>query len=74
MIVYCDRTDSLRYRLHRSSLLSNNPIKHLNGESKRRTNVAGISPNEGTITRLVGAILLEQNVGLAVQCARRMPS
>jgi hypothetical protein len=42
------------------------PIKCLNGEIKRRTEVAGIFPNEATITRLIGAILLEQNDGWAV--------
>jgi putative transposase len=33
----------------------------LNAEIKRRTNVVGIFPNDASITRLVGAMMLEQN-------------
>ena len=44
-----------------SKLHSTNPLVRLNKESKRRTQVVGILPNEAAITRLVGGLVLKQN-------------
>jgi putative transposase len=46
---------------HRATIHSTNPLERLNGKIKRRADVVGIFPSEATVTRLIGALLLEQN-------------
>lgn len=52
---------------HGAKIDSTNPPERLNAEIKRRTNVAGILPNETAIVHLIGTILLEQNHEWAAQ-------
>ena len=48
-------------KAHRRQIASTNPLERINAEIKRRTDVVGIFPNDASIVRLVGALLLEQN-------------
>ena len=58
-------TDVLAYlsfpAQHRTKLHSTNALERLNKEVKRRADVVGIFPNEDSITRLIGAVLMEAN-------------
>lgn len=48
-------------RAHWTQIYSTNPLERANAEIKRRTNAVAIFPNDASITRLVGAMMLEQN-------------
>ena len=46
---------------HRAKIHATHPLERLNGEIKRRADIVCIFPNEGTVVRLLGALLLAQN-------------
>jgi transposase-like protein len=45
---------------HRSKLRSTNPLERVNREIARRSDVVGIYPNDDSLIRLAGCLLIEQ--------------
>jgi Transposase, Mutator family len=51
----------MRFRRRIGQHCTRDPIERLNSEIRRRTEVVGIFPSEAVITRLIGAIPVDQN-------------
>ena len=45
----------------RRYLRTSNHLERLNKELKRRSNVIGVFPNEGSLNRIIGSVLVELN-------------
>lgn len=56
VLAYMDFPPEMWRQLH-----STNPLERLNKEIRRRSNVVGIFPTEGSLIRLVGCLLMEQS-------------
>ncbi len=63
------KEDGLAFRAfpteHWRKIWSTNLLERINKEIKRRNSVVGIFANNAAIIRLVGALLLEQQIGTA---------
>lgn len=59
------REDVLAYmdfpKEHWAQIASTNPLERVNKEVKRRSDVIGIFPNDESVIRLVGALMIETN-------------
>jgi putative transposase len=53
-------------RGHRRKIASTNPLERINKEIKRRSNVVRIFPDDASVIRLVGAVLLDQHDDWAI--------
>ena len=61
----CSRTPRSPGR-HWRKIASTNPLERINKEIKRRSNVVGIFPDDASVIRLVGAVLLDQHDDWAI--------
>ncbi|CAK0745793.1 transposase [Azospirillaceae bacterium] len=61
VLAYMSFPGQHRTKIHSTNPLESNPLERLNKEVKRRADVVGVFPNEQSIVRLIGAVLLENN-------------